>query len=317
MTQEKDQSPIVDANLLDAIEKNDLAAVEAALLSGANPDTRKSITLSCFVYPSWDEDDFGEVVGIGNPQLLSDTVLGETALALAIVRAKSVQIVTALLNSGANPDAPPSWRLPATNPVWCREDWDQRWSYTLSFPSLLALAMARGGRAIEASELPAYWQDELDSGRVRVSKPGAVVHFEGGDDFNLVCDEALLAPRKDLVEVLLSHGARVVDADLSAARSTGYDDVVAMVEAAFEEQMARERKQGPASNFAIASGETVENKVSALLGERAELRQRNEDLERKNEVLTRELAEVREELEALRAELKAKDRTLAEGQEML
>ncbi|KAJ3334491.1 hypothetical protein HDU93_007869, partial [Gonapodya sp. JEL0774] len=78
---------VKDAELISAVEASSLILVRKALAEGADPNARKSVTLTRKL-----KDSEGTK---------TETILAESAIAIAVIRA-SPEIVTVLVQAGAD-----------------------------------------------------------------------------------------------------------------------------------------------------------------------------------------------------------------------
>ncbi|KXS21220.1 hypothetical protein M427DRAFT_313812 [Gonapodya prolifera JEL478] len=154
--------------LILAAESHNLAALLAALAKGANPNARKRVQLtatvshpkrtpllpqlasrhaaSFFSRSSASAHDTHHAQQQLSSEVLVDALPAESALALAI-RSKNVDVISTLLDHGADPTLPISWQVPSSHPLWTPTLWQSsRWSPpdTLLFPSALSFSLARG-----------------------------------------------------------------------------------------------------------------------------------------------------------------------------
>ncbi|KAJ3334426.1 hypothetical protein HDU93_007975 [Gonapodya sp. JEL0774] len=201
-----------DADLIAAVEANSLALVKKALAEGADPNARKKVVLSAKL-------DYKETK--------TDTIWAESALAIAVMKA-SVDVVAALVQAGADPGRPVQWRISRYGSSWSSNAWNESpWYLTFSWPSALALALTREGKAVsyKMKEFPTDTQNgsqmDIGAGKVWTNKPGGVVHLDTPSDFKNPWVEVTYAPRLDVVAVLLQHGgAGSINADLLYAAKT-------------------------------------------------------------------------------------------------
>ncbi|KXS13902.1 hypothetical protein M427DRAFT_359489 [Gonapodya prolifera JEL478] len=146
---------VTSNSLIEAIEAGDLDLVCGILASGADPNARKTVTITCTVWQSIKHGSWGRAdVGMGNFESRVDSRQCESALALAI-HSKNLAIVQALIRYGADMHAPIEWALPGFYEIWDEKAWFRRWRFVYSFPDALSLAAgvkntvaARGGPSL-------------------------------------------------------------------------------------------------------------------------------------------------------------------------
>ncbi|KXS09119.1 hypothetical protein M427DRAFT_39486, partial [Gonapodya prolifera JEL478] len=176
--------PEVDARLIEAVEAADLNLVKQRLAEGANPNSRKTVTLNVTV----------------DGEAHSDTQYMESALIIAI-RDGQLEIVESLLKAGCDPNAPVSWNVSNAMPTWTAADWSgpARWFAHNEYPSALDFALANSyGKAFNEK-----------GGKVVLNNPPSQESCS---------DVYRLKPNINGVKLLLKHGARVNDGTLSAAK---------------------------------------------------------------------------------------------------
>ncbi|KAJ3343381.1 eukaryotic translation initiation factor 3 subunit A [Gonapodya sp. JEL0774] len=191
-----------NALLIEAIERGDLNAAKDALERGARPDvSRKRITVD---------------VEMPDGSREAESSLGESALAVAVRDGRS-DIVEALLEAGANPNAPITWKIANVNDFWSPDNWDDgngAWDDdNLTFQSALEFA--------------------LTSDRWPFNPPGADVTIENPFSDEQVCRWMDVQPRTEIVALLLRHGAKVGDEERKAAKAfegDGADEIRRLVE---------------------------------------------------------------------------------------
>ncbi|KXS17314.1 hypothetical protein M427DRAFT_68456 [Gonapodya prolifera JEL478] len=192
----------LNADLIAAIETGTVATVSDLLRSGASPRTRKTVTLRARV----DNED-----GEGGWKWMTDTVHGESALALAILSGRR-DVVKLLLTRGADVVAAVSWRTPnwtVGSRTWTRDEWEKaRWGWHYTFPSHIALATARDGVARRWDRM--RWACPSRDGIVEGNRKGGevlVVHPVGRDD--AVADAKVTWAGWRLVGTLIERAATV------------------------------------------------------------------------------------------------------------
>ncbi|KXS12870.1 hypothetical protein M427DRAFT_389934 [Gonapodya prolifera JEL478] len=89
-----------NGRLIAAIEKRDSSEIYKALREEkADPNSRKQISLKVKIGNNW----------------TTDTIWAESALSLAVIYGR-LDYVRALINAGADVEAPVEWRIPNYNP---------------------------------------------------------------------------------------------------------------------------------------------------------------------------------------------------------
>ncbi|KAJ3322340.1 hypothetical protein HDU93_003120, partial [Gonapodya sp. JEL0774] len=193
-----------DVQLIDAAEGGDAAHVRRLLADGANPNARKKVTLT--------------VTKSGHLFARSETVLGESALALAVIYGHE-DVVRALLSGGADHPATSTceWRISNHCSPWTSDDWSKhRWIGTYSFPSTLSLALGGPGTLT-------WWNGGVgdatsSDGGLYINLKGGLVELEDPKTRSDTCIWARIRPSLAIVQLLLDHGAIVSDIEWDAAR---------------------------------------------------------------------------------------------------
>ncbi|KXS19854.1 hypothetical protein M427DRAFT_431373 [Gonapodya prolifera JEL478] len=169
--------------LISGIEAGDLGTIAQALQAGGPSitTTRKTVTLQVNL----------------NGRVESDTVSAEPALLLAI-RTASVDILRLLLDAGCDPNCRTEWMVAFPHAKWSQHDWEKlRWT-TYTYSSPLEFALVRS---------PLYF-----------NKSGAEIVITDPATAEDVSDFYNLSPSVQIVEMLLSAGARFGDAEMKRAR---------------------------------------------------------------------------------------------------
>ncbi|KAJ3336891.1 hypothetical protein HDU93_002004 [Gonapodya sp. JEL0774] len=190
-----------DAQLIEAVENGQTELVCQLLADGADAKARKKVTLSCII----------------GPDLKTDTVEGESALTLAILH-HHLDIAEVLIRHGADPNEPcVAWPVANYYSSWDSDKWKrERWWATFSFPSLVTLAVTRGGTWTQ-------W-DGFREDRPNIYNALAINHKGGNVQLTdpQTNDDAFvnftLRPSLPIVQLLLRHGAVISDTELAAAR---------------------------------------------------------------------------------------------------
>ncbi|KXS16012.1 hypothetical protein M427DRAFT_307568 [Gonapodya prolifera JEL478] len=242
-----------DAQLIRACESGDMDGVASSLKLGASPDARKTVSIritrrrapagvlrrTFSIKGSFINSEEGV-------RVVSTT--GESALALAI-RDGRVDIVHALLNAGAQTNRPIEWQIARTMPL---EDVDPQtwatsaWNSSLHYENALSFACQKGVKFF--------------------NPPGAEVELLNPSDLAEVCQQFVLRPRVDVIELLLTHGAKVSAVDLDVARSSGDNAISQLLE-----------------NHLIKSPSELLRELDTLSKENEQLRNRLVALEQKEE----------------------------------
>ncbi|KXS21813.1 hypothetical protein M427DRAFT_151085 [Gonapodya prolifera JEL478] len=198
---------ITERLLLEAIEDGRPLVKIHQHLKGSNPNTRKRVVLIWRV-----------LVGDLKVTEQRDTAACESALCLAVMRGRS-DVVSALLEAGANPNEPLSWQIPVWSSNWDHVAWEERrWYIFYSYQNALALALLRG--SVQFWDGTACsWQQQANRGRFKVGKMGAVTEFVNPATEKSVTDDLEMQPAFDVVAALVKGGARVVEADVERARA--------------------------------------------------------------------------------------------------
>ncbi|KXS10953.1 hypothetical protein M427DRAFT_158650 [Gonapodya prolifera JEL478] len=216
--------------LIDAIEMGNTPLVKRLLAEGADPNARKKVTLVCDVrigrrplgkvkvkssklFGDVYEDRFENIV-----EQKTDTILGETALAVAIFSGR-MDIIHILLDAGADPNMPVEWQNANTVPAWSPARWnDTRWVRTYTAESPLLLAVGRCIKVTDFDGESSAWAALAEKGKLRVNKMGGEVRLLNPEAWTQAYRECELFPRIDIVEALLRRGAKVTKDICEAAR---------------------------------------------------------------------------------------------------
>ncbi|KXS13752.1 hypothetical protein M427DRAFT_71138 [Gonapodya prolifera JEL478] len=211
--------PTPSLQLIVAIESGrDADVVRQLILAGADPNTHKHVTLSAKVAFPW-----------GGHEWKTDAVVGESALALAILHS-DVAIVRTLLEHGASLTDTISWKIADCGTrVWTAHEWTrERWHYTVSFHSALSLALAHGGKWTRCDRATGPCPDE--AGYVAVNRRGGSVVLTHPQTQDCVRSVFTLKPNPEIINLLLAHGATLSDADITAARRSGNVEILTILE---------------------------------------------------------------------------------------
>ncbi|KXS09123.1 hypothetical protein M427DRAFT_39489 [Gonapodya prolifera JEL478] len=212
----------VSVRLVAACEAGALDEVRKLLARRVNPDlARKHVTLKCRL-------DKGDT--------RTDTIFGESCLALAIIHERS-EVVKLLLEAGASPNLNVTWRLSHAG-KWDVTYWNEnRWHFQYRFSSGLLLALGKGAR-VSLSNCHTKdhqfgpWQTEAETqGLLRVNHKGGVVVLDHpmkiGDQYK----EVHLKPSLEIVRPLLNAGALVTDEVMEALLRLGEPSFTSLVHA--------------------------------------------------------------------------------------
>ncbi|KAJ3331384.1 hypothetical protein HDU93_009779, partial [Gonapodya sp. JEL0774] len=196
----------LNIELIYAVELGRAAEVKRLLEAGANPHSRKKVTLTAKIRGGRKGDSVTE----------SETVECESALALSIINGYP-HVAQVLLQGGANPNAEICWVTGDfdMDKKRTREDWNtKRWMWTYTFPSALYLAFARG----KVRKFDGFEMDVPNSeGKLGINKLGGHVQIVSPtvpEDVRVWCE---LRPSLQVVKVLLAYGAEVTEAILKFA----------------------------------------------------------------------------------------------------
>ncbi|KAJ3337183.1 hypothetical protein HDU93_001471 [Gonapodya sp. JEL0774] len=202
MTSSREASSLL---LIEAAESGKLDLLSLALSQGANPDARKKLNLKCAVKVARTlkrtllRSDILESKIEDKIEQREDSVLGESALLLAVVRSGRADVVSALLVAGANPDLVCEWHVANFANVWTPTEWDSRWQRSFRYSSVLEIALMTSDHAF--------------------SKPGPIVELNSPRVWQDVLDRYSLVPDADVVQALLDKGAHVSTRTLELARN--------------------------------------------------------------------------------------------------
>ncbi|KAJ3338553.1 hypothetical protein HDU93_009401 [Gonapodya sp. JEL0774] len=195
-----------EITLIEAVESGNLEQVWSCLQEGANPNARKKVTVRIgrkahLAIGTLRRTFSGGPFPKSDASTKSFDAEGESALAIAI-RDQRLEIARALLDKGADSNIPIEWKIARTaqwdkvsveaideNAVW-NQDGEP-------FPSALSFACAEGIKFF--------------------NRPGAEVRLDNPSDLKAVCLQFNLTPRPDIVELLISKGAKISAADLRTA----------------------------------------------------------------------------------------------------
>ncbi|KAJ3335185.1 hypothetical protein HDU93_006229, partial [Gonapodya sp. JEL0774] len=139
----------------------------------------------------------------------------ESALALAIVKNRD-EVVKALLAKGLTDSSPIEWHICCS----ARDSALPAYGATYSYPSILALAVGRGGtvRAWDGSSATAL-QGDADTGKVHTNKVGAEVRVDRWQPQSELSDAVQIVPSLEIISILLRAGASVTaEAETAASK---------------------------------------------------------------------------------------------------
>ncbi|KXS09664.1 hypothetical protein M427DRAFT_140616 [Gonapodya prolifera JEL478] len=129
-----------------------------------------------------------------------ESVLAESALCLAVRSGRS-DVVAVLVDAGAPPNSPISWRIPQHHNPWTLNFWtSQRWTDLpyCNFSSAIHFA--------------------LTSASLPFNRRGATVALINPSHPQQCAEMYQMSPSFDIVKCLLSKGARVTEVEMNAAR---------------------------------------------------------------------------------------------------
>ncbi|KAJ3341216.1 hypothetical protein HDU93_005407 [Gonapodya sp. JEL0774] len=228
--------------LIEAVEAGSVHLVKKALADGSDPNARKKITLRCDVRVGKRplgkqkvrsnlfradvfEERFEDVFDVK-----TESVLGESALGLAIFTGIA-DVVTTLLEAGADPNTAIEWPNANTVPTWTPERWNKtRWVRTYRADSPLILAIGRGVKVTDFDGASSAWGALADKGKLRISKVGGEVRLVNPESWTQAYRECEIAPRPDIIGILLRYGARVTRETYEAAKRTDNKNVVDLLD---------------------------------------------------------------------------------------
>ncbi|KAJ3341218.1 hypothetical protein HDU93_005409 [Gonapodya sp. JEL0774] len=203
-----------DRDLVEAVEAGETLRACQLLLEGADPHSRKRVTLTVDIHHTTLLQDSSST---SRPVTRSETVECESVLGLAIMHGH-VDIVEQLLKMGANPNAQIEWSRSNWFESWTPKDWlDRRWRFKCSFPSALSLAVGRGGTG---KYFEGYLLADIPepNGALFVNLKGGEVMLESPATMEEAYVQLTVQPKLEIVNLLLKHGAEVTPAALAAAK---------------------------------------------------------------------------------------------------
>ncbi|KXS11857.1 hypothetical protein M427DRAFT_60285, partial [Gonapodya prolifera JEL478] len=209
----------LNAQLIEAVEEGRDADVPRLIDAGASPDARKRVTLKVMVSKQ----------SRGGSQWREDTVDCESALVLAILHAR-VGIVRMLLEKGAKVEGSVEWKIGNWwHGKWGASEWDRvRWRMTITFPSLLCLAIGEGGNLTSWDKVSI--DQPFDGGRLQINLKGGTVTISHPVKMEDSCVTCKIQPNGEIVRLLLARGARVSDVELAAARKSPNKELLQCLE---------------------------------------------------------------------------------------
>ncbi|KXS21283.1 carbohydrate-binding module family 1 protein [Gonapodya prolifera JEL478] len=228
-----------DADLFAAVEGGDTVRVLEILSNGGNARARKKVTMLLDVKVDRKlvrrnrirDDDYEDIL-----ETRTDTADCETLLAVAILRCQP-QIVEALLEHGADPNAGVSWRIARNEATpWPIESWNARWVKTIWFPNAVALAVAVGGKMTnsQGTTVPRPGAD----GKVEISPKGATVIVEQKKDTYVSpwLTSIKMEQHVGVVRSLMARGATVPPSVLDGVNPTTHPSIYWEVQNAYRSQ---------------------------------------------------------------------------------
>ncbi|KAJ3335427.1 hypothetical protein HDU93_005522, partial [Gonapodya sp. JEL0774] len=296
-----------DIQLIEAVENGQSQRVRQLLAEGANPNSRKRVTLSR---------------QIGFWERRTDTVECESVLALGILHAHE-DVVKALLEGGADPNGVCEWKLANLWPSWAADDWDrERWLRTCLFLCALTLAVARGG---EWTWWHGYTEDapNPDNQLVISLKGGNVLLIDPKEAKDAFVEPFTLRPSLPIVCLLLSHGAVVTQRELDAARELPDTQFLQALQDPQSNPptpvSSRPQPSSPPTTAPSSSSQPTEVLLTLLTDkdrENRELRAELDQVKRRNEELSVRTAKAEsnaEELQRRNLVIEARNTTLEAG----
>ncbi|KXS15370.1 hypothetical protein M427DRAFT_56732 [Gonapodya prolifera JEL478] len=226
-------SAVLNAQLIDAVEAGSETDVRRLIDTGASPDARKRVTLRAKV------DD-----GKGGFEWKEDTKDCESALVLAVVHAW-VGVVMVLLEKGATVDGQLDWKIsPSGSQNWSADAWqDSKWMATYSFPSVLTLAIGRGGTLTswDGNTFPRPTR----KGKLDINLRGGMVtlnHPTQAEDRSVL---VTVQPNVEIARLLLAYGTRVTDVELNAVERSSDPEFLRILESHQRSPTSRPGSDGP------------------------------------------------------------------------
>ncbi|KXS16819.1 hypothetical protein M427DRAFT_133894 [Gonapodya prolifera JEL478] len=206
-----------DIQLIVAAENGDFEAVNRLLEFGANPMSKKLITITGNV-AIWQRESVAEHDTPLRP--IEDKVQCESALALAIIH-NHYRVVEALLRSSADPDEEIRWQI-GNNSLKTKRlsaiEWRKRWEWTISFPSALTLALATGGGVARRHDGQTIHTYPPRSGNLMINCKGAHPVLDEISLPTMAFIDAPVTCNLDIVQLLLEFGAQVTQHDIDIAK---------------------------------------------------------------------------------------------------
>ncbi|KAJ3340249.1 hypothetical protein HDU93_007211 [Gonapodya sp. JEL0774] len=296
----------LDAQLIDAVENGNVVEVRRLLAAGAKVTTRKKVSIR---------------VTVGS-EVKTDTNDCESCITLAIMHGH-LDVVRALLEAradGFDVNDGVTWTIANCNRNWTPAIWERRWREIMSFPSLLTMAVARAGNAVDMvqksiSSIP------RPGGKVSINFRGSHVSLTGlqqPDDVRLLHQ---MRPSLEMVQLVLEFGAKVTPRELDAARNYPGRKIFKLLDAHFKKALLPPQLPSPpvtVSPSHTADVQNVEQSAPRFTAEEMEVLAAAE-------ARIVELEERRRQLEARCLELEAAhasridrlDRASAEHQQLL
>ncbi|KAJ3334687.1 hypothetical protein HDU93_007443 [Gonapodya sp. JEL0774] len=204
--------------LIKAVEADDFLAATTALAEGADPNTRKKVSIVCSIFENskWSNSSIGgrSPTPVGGFVGRSRWALGESALAVAILQ-NNARMVRLLLDHGADPELPIEWRIIRGRTVWTAPIWNRvietgNWDLAYYFPSALELALGEGAAMDMMGDIKVECKEDTVlelwtnlPGSVYLSDPGT----KDGDQTTYSVVE--FSPNLEIIEMLLALGVHV------------------------------------------------------------------------------------------------------------
>ncbi|KXS16013.1 hypothetical protein M427DRAFT_307503 [Gonapodya prolifera JEL478] len=138
--------------------------------------------------------------------------------------------------------------------TWNQDDWNRRWYWNFTYPSMLCFAIGRGASVTGWDGGESRWQHDSDKGKVLASKPGYEVKLTSPSSGSDVFEVEKIDPNPAMVMLLLNYGANITPAVLESFWALGDHELIHILE------------------------RTMMHRIAALQARVSELELRNEDV---------------------------------------